>query len=150
MTTDPEARLYREGPGKEATLSSMGHVLVENRHSLIVQTAFTHATETAECEVSISTFKRLQRGLNRWTLCRKNRRRTLGGDESHDNQDFVAILRDLVVTPDGAPDGANNGTSFVNARTTRHKGCQISQQNRYQVEESFSWLKVIAPCARSS
>jgi hypothetical protein len=29
--TDPEARLYRKGPGKEARLCFMGHALMENR-----------------------------------------------------------------------------------------------------------------------
>jgi transposase len=37
-TTDPEARLYRKGKGKEAKLSFMGHALAENRHGLIVET----------------------------------------------------------------------------------------------------------------
>jgi transposase len=35
-TTDPEARLYRKGPGKEARLCFMGHALMENRNGLIV------------------------------------------------------------------------------------------------------------------
>ena len=30
-TTDPDARLYRKGPGKETKLSFMGHALMENR-----------------------------------------------------------------------------------------------------------------------
>src|SRR5262249_7957492 len=34
-TTDPEARLYRKGPGKEAKLCFMGHALMENRNGLI-------------------------------------------------------------------------------------------------------------------
>ena len=33
-TTDPEARLYRKGPGKEAKLCFMGHALMENRIGL--------------------------------------------------------------------------------------------------------------------
>ena len=35
-TTDPEARLYRKGPGKEAKLCLMGHALMENRNGLVV------------------------------------------------------------------------------------------------------------------
>ena len=35
-TTDPKARLYREGPGKEAKLCFMGHALMENRNGLVV------------------------------------------------------------------------------------------------------------------
>jgi transposase len=34
--TDPEARLYRKGPGKEAKLCFMGHALMENRNGLVV------------------------------------------------------------------------------------------------------------------
>ena len=34
--TDPEARLCRKGPGKEAKLCLMGHALTENRNGLVV------------------------------------------------------------------------------------------------------------------
>jgi hypothetical protein len=35
-TTDPDGRLYREAAGREAKLSYMGHVTMENRHGLAV------------------------------------------------------------------------------------------------------------------
>jgi hypothetical protein len=35
-TTDPDARLYRKGPGMEAKLCVIGHGLMENRSGLIV------------------------------------------------------------------------------------------------------------------
>ena len=35
-TTDPDARLYRKGSGKEAKLCFMGHALMENRNGLVV------------------------------------------------------------------------------------------------------------------
>jgi hypothetical protein len=35
-TPDPDARLYRKGPGKEVRLSFIGHALMENRNGLIV------------------------------------------------------------------------------------------------------------------
>src|SRR5215217_5534313 len=35
-TTDPDARLYKKGKGKEAKLCFMGHALMENRHGLLV------------------------------------------------------------------------------------------------------------------
>ncbi len=47
-TTDPDARLYRKGPGKEARLSYMGQALMENRHGLLVDFQITTATGTAE------------------------------------------------------------------------------------------------------
>ena len=35
-TTDPGSRLYRKANGREAKLSYMGHVTMENRHGLAV------------------------------------------------------------------------------------------------------------------
>ena len=143
-TTDPEAKLYRKGSGKEAKLSFMGHVLVENRHSLIVQTAFTQATGRAERQAGLSMVKRLKKALTRPIHRSKDHRMTLGGDKNYDTQDFVAQLRDLAVTPHVAQNEANNRISAIDGRTTRHKGYQISQRKRKQVEEGFGWLKVIA------
>ncbi len=36
LDDDPDARLYRKGPGKEAKLCFIGHGLMENRHGLMV------------------------------------------------------------------------------------------------------------------
>jgi hypothetical protein len=35
-TTDPDARLYRKGDGRESKLSYLGHVVMENRNGLVV------------------------------------------------------------------------------------------------------------------
>ena len=45
-TTDPEAKLYKKGKGKEAKLCFMGHALMENRHGLVVQAGATEANGT--------------------------------------------------------------------------------------------------------
>ena len=42
-TSDPDARLFRKGKGKEAKLCCLGHALMENRSGLIVETEMTHA-----------------------------------------------------------------------------------------------------------
>ena len=47
-STDPESRLYRKGRGKEARFYYMGHVLMENRHGLVVDGDLTEASGTAE------------------------------------------------------------------------------------------------------
>src|SRR5437899_6876319 len=46
--TDPNARLYRKGPGQPAKLAYLGHVLMENRHALVVDTRLILATGMAE------------------------------------------------------------------------------------------------------
>ena len=51
--TDPDARLYRKSDGAEARLAYLGHVLMENRHGLVVQAVATRATGTAEREAAI-------------------------------------------------------------------------------------------------
>jgi len=42
-TTDPDARLYRKGKGKETKLCFMEHGLMENRHGLLVDACLTEA-----------------------------------------------------------------------------------------------------------
>src|SRR5271155_4759325 len=37
-TTDPDARLYKKSKGSEAKMSYLGHVLMENRNGLLVET----------------------------------------------------------------------------------------------------------------
>ena len=42
-TTDPDARLYKKAVGREAKLGYLAHLLTENRHGLIIDTAVTAA-----------------------------------------------------------------------------------------------------------
>lgn len=51
--TDPDARLYKKAAGREAKLGYLGHLLTENRHGFIVDTAVTAATGTAERDAAI-------------------------------------------------------------------------------------------------
>lgn len=130
-TTDPEARLYRKGPGKEAQLAYQGHVLMENRHGLVVDTCVTQATGTAERQAGEAMATNLPPGA------------TLGADKGYDTAGFVEALRDLRVTPHIAQHTTHR-TSAIDGRTTRHAGYAVSQQKRKLVEEVFGWLKTVA------
>ena len=66
-TTDPDAGLNRKGRGKEAKLCPMGHLLMENRHGLIVDAVLTPVTGTAEREAAAAMMSR-QAGRYRATL----------------------------------------------------------------------------------
>src|SRR5690606_22419997 len=90
-TTDPEARLFRKGPGKEARLPYIGHAMTENRHGLVVETGFTQATGTAEREEAKAMIERHAPG--------STRRLTVGADKAYDVAGFVADLRTMCVTP---------------------------------------------------
>jgi transposase len=52
-TTDPDARLARNSNGQEAKLGFTGHLLMENRNSLLVDARLSHATGTAEPEAAL-------------------------------------------------------------------------------------------------
>jgi transposase len=66
-TTDPEARLYKKAAGQEAKLCFLEHVLMENRHGLVVKTRLTQATGTAEREAALALLRE-RPGRQRVTL----------------------------------------------------------------------------------
>jgi len=129
-TTDPEARLARKGPGKEAKLAYQGHALMDNRHGLVVNACATQASGTAEWEAAVELATALPRPV------------TLGADKGYDTHAFVKALRALEVTPHVAQNTSKR-SSAIDGRTTRHAGYQVSQQKRKLVEEIFGWLKTV-------
>jgi transposase len=131
-TTDPEAKLFRKGRGKAAKLCHMGHLLMENRHGLIVDAVLTPATGTAEREAALTMLGR-QSGRHRATL---------GADRAYDTAGFVADLRALKVTPHVAQNTSGR-RSAIDRRTTRHPGYATSQHVRKRIEEAFGWIKTI-------
>ena len=131
-TTDPDARLYKKAAGQEAKLCFLGHVLMENRHGLVVNTRLTPATGTAEREAAIALLDRRP----------TTRRITLGGDKNDDTHQFVQDLRAVQVTPHVAQHTTHRA-SAIDGRTTRHPGYTVSQQKRKRVEELFGWLKTV-------
>ena len=138
-TTDPEARLFRKGKGKEAKLSYMGHATTENRHGLVVETEMTQATGTAEREAAKTMIESHAPG--------SERRLTVGADKAYDTADFVADMRQMCVTPHVAQNDKGRA-SAIDARTTRHQGYAVSQKKRKLIEEAFGWGKTIGGLAR--
>jgi transposase len=65
--TDPDALLFRKSKGTAAKLSYMGHLLMENRHGLVVDAQVTQATGTAEREAAIDMVEALT-GTHRVTV----------------------------------------------------------------------------------
>ncbi len=51
--TDPDARLWTKSRGSEAKLSYMGHVMMENRNGLLVETFLTEANGRAERDAAL-------------------------------------------------------------------------------------------------
>ena len=90
-TTDPDARLYRKGPGMETRLAFMGHTLMENRSGLLVDRASDAGF--GPCGTG--------RGAGDDSRARADRPRaiTLGADRGYDAEDFVNELRAMNVRP---------------------------------------------------
>ena len=128
-TTDPEALLARKGKGKESKLSYAGHVLMENRHGLAVNSCVTQATGRAEPEAALAMVEEVPG----WS------RVTLGADKGYDRKELVQEMREHRVTPHFA----RKQTSIIDQRTTRHPGYALSQRKRKRVEEIFGWLKTV-------
>jgi transposase len=136
-TTDPEAKLYRKGQGKEAKLCFMGHALMENRHGLVVQADTSEANGYAERKAALAMLERQAPGTDNQL--------TVGADKAYDTGDFVADLRQMCVTPHVT---AKAKGSAIDGRTTRHAGYAVSLKKRKLIEEAFGWAKTIAGCAK--
>src|SRR5271170_3815101 len=132
--TDPDARLYRKGPGKEAKLCFMGHALMENRNGLVIEACLTPADGHAE---RIAALHMIEPRADR------PGRITLGADKGYDTEDFVNELRAINVAPHVAQN-LSGRSSAIDGRTTRHSGYPVSQRIRKRIEEAFGWIKTVA------
>ena len=130
-TTDPDAKLFRKGAGKEAKLCHMGHLMTENRNGLIVDARLTEANGTAERTTALDMIED-----------NANPGSTVGGDKNYDTADFVAGCRERGCTPHVSQNNANR-RSAIDARTTRHPGYRISTIKRKRIEEPFGWIKTV-------
>src|ERR1700730_6094237 len=109
-TTDPDARLYRKGPGMEARLCFIGHGLMENRSGLIVDARLTRVSGHAE---RLAALDMVQQVADRPCAV------TLGADRGYDAADFVEGLRGMNVRPHVAQNTSGR-RSAIDQRTTRH------------------------------
>ena len=76
--------------GAEAKLCYLGHLMKENRNSLVVNTRVTLAAGTAERDAAVAMADKIPGG---------GKRVTVGADRGYDTGGFVQSLRDLNVTP---------------------------------------------------
>ena len=139
-TTDPDARLYRKGKGKETKLCFIGHGLMENRHGLLVDACLTLADGHAE---RVAALHMIEPRADRPTAI------TLGADKAYDAEDFVNELRSMNATPHVAQN-TRGRSSAIDGRTTRHGGYAVSQRIRKRIEEAFGWIKTIAGQEKTS
>jgi transposase len=133
-TTDPDARLFKKAVGREAKLGYLGHLLTENRHGFIVDTAVTAATGTGERDAAIVMLGELPL---------TSRRITVGADKLYDTREWIAAVRTMRITPHVAQNLGRRGGSALDGRTVRHPGYAVSQRKRKLVEQAFGWMKTV-------
>ena len=135
-SSDPEARLFAKSHKQESLPAYLGHVLMENRSRLAVDTRVTLATGTGEHEAAIDMLKGLP---GEW-------RKSVGGDKNFDIAGFVGACRAINVTPHVAQNAYEYDTrtgqrarrrSRIDGRTTRHEGYAVSQVIRKAIEMLF-------------
>jgi transposase len=135
-TTDPDARLFAKSNKQESLPAYLGHVLMENRSKLAVDTRLTLASGTAEHEAALEMLGDLPGA----------QRKSVGADKNFDTTGFVTGCRELKVTPHVAQNAYAYDTktgkrakrrSRIDRRTTRHPGYVASQVIRKLIETLF-------------
>jgi len=139
-TTDPQAKLFRKGKGKEAKLVFTAHALMENRNGLLADFLVSEASGTAERD-AVPVLLDGARG--RWF-----HPKTLGADKGYDTNGCVADIRSHGVTPHVAQNTSGR-SSAIDRRTTRHPGYARSLRIRKRVEEIFGWMKTVGGFRRT-
>ncbi len=137
-TTDPDARLYRKGPGKEARLCFIGHALMENRNGLVIGAVTTRASGHAERLAALALID---------PHADRPQPVTLGADKGYDTGDFVMELRDKTVTPHVAQN-QNGRRSAIDGRTTRHPGYAVSSVSANASKKFSAGPRRWPACAR--
>jgi transposase len=130
-TTDPDALLARKSNAHPAELSYRGHVLMDNRHDLVVDCLITQADGYGERDAATKMAAALP----------GKKQKTMGADKGYDTRGFVAKMRYLGVTPHVSQNTKRKGGSAIDRRTTRHEGYAKSINARRGIEKVFAWIK---------
>ena len=101
------AVLPKKADGQKRLMAYLGHLLMDNRHGLIVNACAPAATGTTECEAAEIMLPR-----GRW-------RGTLGADKNYDVASSVFAVRAAGLTPHVAQ---KVKYTAIDARTARHSG----------------------------
>jgi transposase len=138
--TDPEAKLFKKGPGKEAKLCFTGHAVMENRHGFCVSLEVTPSVGVTESQMALEQLKHLQAEGFQPT--------SVGADKAYHNGPFVAGcqgqgIRAHVATIQGRK------VAGLDGRTIHSKAYKLSQMVRKRTEQIFGWMKAVGGMRRS-
>jgi len=128
--TDPEARLYRKGPGREAKLCHMAHALMDNRNGLVMAVDVSEANGHEERNATIRMLKHVRKR-------HRKRPKTLGQDAGYKGKQHTKDLEKLGVTQ-----------HIAGQKSRKPKGWKASQKVRKRIESIYGWCKEIAGIGR--
>ncbi len=135
-TTDPQARLYKKSGPEAARPSYLGHVLMENKHGLIVQSCVSEAGRRAELDAALTMLSKLRRGGGSITVA---------ADKGYQDEKCIAGMRALGVVPLVAEfRPSKHWKNWLNDSERHHPHYRMSQRARRRVEKVFSWIKHVA------
>ncbi len=123
-----------------ATGWTQSRALMENRHGLLVDLRFAEANGRAECDAALAMLEATKLHVGPITV---------GADKGFDTTEFVTECRAIDVVPHVAQNVTAHRGSMIDGRTTRHRGCTLSQRIRKRVEEIFGWAKTTGDFRRT-
>jgi transposase len=139
-TTDPQAKLLKKGPGKEAKLCFTGHALMENRHGFCVSFELTPSVGVTESQMALEQLKHLEEeGFSPTSV---------GADKNYHNGPFVAGCKGEGIKAHVALIEGRK-VPGLDGRTTRSQGYKMSQTVRKRAEQIFGWMKTVGGMRRS-
>ena len=95
--TDKDAYQFRKSKVAESKLAYLWHLLMENRHGLVVNAKVTQSTGKAKREAAVALVETLG----------GSQPITLGADKYYDTRGFVKDIRGMMVTPHVARNDTN-------------------------------------------
>lgn len=96
-TSDPDARLYRKGKGRETKLSYLMHDLIDTKSRVILRRRISHAHSSAEREVALQMLTEVLQEPHILALPKKPE--ILSADAGYGTGEFAADVLDLAVVP---------------------------------------------------
>lgn len=139
-TTDPEARLYRKSSGQEASLSYLGHDLIDTQSRVILATQATPATGTAEREAALTMLDTVAGTLP------TSQPPILAADTGYGASDFLAAVLARGVLPH-IPLLADPALEPIPTwqRRTRKPHIQTQRTRKVQEAQARNYVRSVAP-----
>jgi transposase len=144
--SDPEARLYKKSAAGEARPSYLGHLVMENRHGLIVKSCVTQSGTREEPQAALAMLSEIIPKIRAKRSAGDRVEITLGADKGYQKKELIEGLRELGVTPHIA-EYQRSLPQWPNCLTVserEHPGFATSQVKRKLIEKDFGWIKSVA------